>query len=125
VTYDAGGDSQPVRLGSRIEVPQRGSTSYDRTSTRRIDGHVPHPAQIDLDTVINHGAPACAVCSTADGDFQILLPGEPYGGADVSSICAAHDDRWSPIDGAVPDDASLVITRVTWNEYLSGGRSPQ
>src|SRR2546427_9025008 len=119
VTYDAGRNSQPVRLGSRIEVSQGGSTTYERTSSGGVDRHVSHPAEIDLETVIDHRAAAGAVCSAANSDFQILLPGEGDGGADVSRVRAAYDDRWSPIDGAVPDDAGLVVARVAGNEHLS------
>jgi hypothetical protein len=112
VAYDAGWDRETVGLGGRIQVRQRGSTSHECTSSHGIDGHVPHPAEIDLETVIDDAAPAGAVCSTTDRDFQILPPSEADSGADVSSIRAANDDRRTPIDGAVPDDTSLVVPRV-------------
>jgi hypothetical protein len=112
VAYDAGWDRQTVGLGGRIEVRQRGSTSHECTSSNGIDGHVPHPAEIDLKAVIDDAVPAGAVGSTTDRDFQILPPSEADSSADVSSIRAANDDRRKPIDGAVPDDARLIVPRV-------------
>jgi hypothetical protein len=114
-----------VGLGGRIEVRQGGSTSHECTSSSGIDGHRLHPAEIDLEAVIDHAAPGGAVCPAPNRDFQILLAGEADRGADVSSIRAANDDRRPPVDGAVPDDASLVVPGVVRDEQLSGDRRPQ
>jgi hypothetical protein len=65
------------------------------------------------------------VCSAADGELQILLPGETNRGDDVSGVRATHDDCWSPIDGTVPNDACLVVASVARTEYLARDLRPQ
>jgi hypothetical protein len=65
------------------------------------------------------------VRSTANRDFEIVLPGEADCGADIGSIRAANDDRRASIDGAVPDNAGLVVPRVVRNKHLSSDRCPQ
>jgi hypothetical protein len=113
-----------VGLGGCIQVCQRGAPTDVRPSSDGIDGHVSHPAEIDLETVIDHAVPGGAVRSTANRDFEIVLPGEADRGADIGSIRAANDHRRASIDGAVPDDAGLVVPRVVRNEHLSSDRCP-
>jgi hypothetical protein len=114
-----------VGLGGCIQVRQRGAATDVRPSSDGIDGHVSHPAEIDLETVIDHAAPGRAVRSTANRDFEIVLPSEADRGADTGSIRAANDDRRASIDGAVPDDAGLVVPRIVRNKHLSSDRCPQ
>jgi hypothetical protein len=58
-------------------------------------------------------------------DLQIASPTEADRGSDIGSGRAPSDDRGTPVDGAVPDGASLVISRVIGDKNLAGDRCPE
>jgi hypothetical protein len=114
-----------VSLGGTVEVCQRCSTSDERASSYWIDPHAPHPAQIDLKTVLDDAAAAGAVRPATHGDFQTLPPRETDRGDDIAGFRAANDDRRTLIDRAVPDDAGLVVSGIFRDENLSADSRAQ
>jgi hypothetical protein len=125
VAYRAGRDREPVGLSGSIHVPQGGSTTDHGASGDRIDRHVAHRTEIDLETTLDNAVPSSAVCSTAYRNLQVSAPSEPDGGTDIAGARAPHHDRGTPVDVSVPHGASLVVSSVLRQKYLSGYPRPQ
>jgi hypothetical protein len=60
------------------------------------------------------------VCAATYRDLQTTLPSESDPRDDVVRIRASNDDRRMFVDGAIPDNASLVVSGVACDKHLSG-----
>jgi len=58
------------------------------------------------------------VAAAAHGDYEVPLAGEPHGGPDVGDAGAARDERWSAVDGTVPDAAGGLVWRIACADQL-------
>jgi hypothetical protein len=72
----------------------------------------PHTTEVDHECVIPDTETASVVCSSADGECHVVLPGEVDTGDYIGDVGAANEGCWSPVDRSVIDGPGLVVARV-------------
>jgi len=103
---------EAVGLGGRIEVLPLSAATGAGPPPDRIDRHVPHPAQVDDEAVIDEPVAGHAMAAAADGDREIVRSRETNGPGDLSCVGALRNQRGSAVDHRVEGTARVVVTRV-------------
>jgi len=65
--------------------------------------------EIEHDAPVAHGVAGDGVTASTHRDEQVALPSEPDGLQHVVGTRTPGDERRTPVDGAVPDPARLVV----------------
>jgi len=77
-----------------------------------INRGAPQATEVDHECVIPDTETASVVCSSADGDFHVVLACEVDAGDHIGDVGAPNQGSWSPVDRSVVDGPGLVVARV-------------
>jgi hypothetical protein len=99
-------------------APQRAPLSQGFAADR-VDPHGPHRRQVDDDAVVTDGSTGHVVTTSADGDPQVVVPGETHGHGRVGGPAASSDQPGTPVDRAVPDCSGGVVVGVVSGDQLA------
>jgi hypothetical protein len=83
-----------------------------------INRGAPQATEVDHECVIPDTETASVVCSSADGEFHVVLACEVDDGDHIGDIGAANECGRSSVHRAVVDGPGLVVARV-WGERES------
>jgi hypothetical protein len=78
----------------------------------RVNGHGPHPAEVDDDAVVARAETGHAVAAGADGQRAAGGPSQVDRHHDVLDRVTPGDQRGTGVDRAVPDRPRLVVLAV-------------
>ena len=121
---------QPERLGPPVELPEQGAPGGGGHTAPGVDPDLGHGRQVDHDAAVAGREPGVAVAAAADGDQQVLLPGEADGRDHVLDAGAAGHQRRVAVGGGVPDRPGPVVARVAGEHhpapepFAEGGERP-
>jgi len=113
VAHDSAGGGEPVLLGGAIELSQENPAGRAHGTARWVHLNRLHEREVYHEPPVAHGVSGDGVPAPAYRDEQVALRREPDGLDDVVEARAKGDERRTPIDGAVPDAASFVITLLS------------
>jgi hypothetical protein len=117
VADGAGGGGEPVRLGGRVHVPEQRAARDPHPAALRVDGHGPHPAQVDHQAAVAGRGSGGVVRAAADGDLQALLAAEGDGGGHVGRVHALGDHCGAPVDLGVPKGPDGVVRGMVAGDH--------
>ena len=122
---DAGGGDEPGRRrhpeadGGVVDVAPGAAAVDADGAARGVDGDAVHRRQVDDERVVPHAEPGGVVRPAADGDGQVVRPGEPDAGDDVGGVAAPGHGRRPLVDHGVVDGARLVVAGVGRRDQLT------
>ena len=108
------GYDQAERLRLPVDIGPHRATLHGGSSRDRVDGHRPHPGEVDHDPAIAARQPGDRVSAAPHRNEQVPLPGEVHGVNNVGSAGGSHLERWAPA-------VHLVVDRIAV-EAIVGGR---
>jgi hypothetical protein len=100
---NAAGYDQAESLRFPVHIAPHGAALHGGPAGSRVDGHRPHPREVDDDADIAAGVSSDGVPASPHRDEQVALPGEVDGVNNVGSARGAHLERWAPPMHAVVD----------------------
>ena len=109
VADDAHRADEPVFLGRDVELSEQCPAAAASEPSRRVDGDVVHPPEVDDEAAVGRGVPDRAVATTADRDLEVTLAAEADGSDDVLDVQGSDDQGRSPIEHRVPDPPGIVV----------------
>ena len=121
----AAGRDEAMRLGGRVEVEPGGAALGAGQARVRIDLDVPHPRQVDHQTVVDGAVPGGVVAAAADGDLQVVLLSEDQRRRHVGGVDAAGDRRRPPVDQQVEAPAPPLVLAVRRREHVAAQRGAE
>jgi hypothetical protein len=121
----AAGSGQPVRLGGRVELRQRGPAAGPGGPRARVHRHLVDGAEVDGQAAVADRRAGEAVRAAAHRDLQAGVLREPDRGGHVAGVGAAGDHGRVSVDGAVPHRTGLVIVPVRGGDQPAGEPGPQ
>jgi hypothetical protein len=119
VGHDASGSHETEGLGLAVHVPPQRSALDTGDARLGIDVDAAHLGKVDEHAAVDareagHGVPA-----TADGDQQVVFPGEVHGVDDVGRAGGDHDDRRAPGMHGVVGGSNVGVAGVIRGEHLT------
>jgi hypothetical protein len=91
--------------------PRTAPLNADRTC-HGIDANALHTREIDDQTIIAHTKTTGIVATTTHGDEHVVIATEMDRGDDIGDIGAPHDQARMPVNHAIIDLASCLVTSI-------------
>src|SRR4029077_5751467 len=122
---DAGRGDQTARRGQAVglrlavDVRPGGAAADVRAARLRVDAHVRYVAEVDDDSAVARGEARDAVTSPADGDVEVVAPGEAHGSDPARRACAPDDHgRSLAVVHPVPDCTRIGVAIVVGRDHV-------
>ena len=109
---DAARRGEPVRVRSRIDGAPRGPTTDADGARLWVDLDAVQGGEVDHDAVVDDAQARAVVPSAADGDRQVMRPGEADDGGDRGRVGGARDQCGTAVDHRVEDRPLRVVRAV-------------
>ena len=108
--------ASPNACVSRSNSPMVRPGSARTVRAGRIDANALHGREIDHQPVIADRLACDAVTAATHRHWKTVLTGEADAGDHVGRAGASRDERGTPIDDPVEDDARRIVTRLAGSE---------
>ena len=119
VAHDAARGGQTVRLCLVVDISPQGTALDEGRALDGIDRDGAHRREVDHDSVVAHRGAGDVVAAASHGDLEVAVAGEAHRCDHVGGATAAGDQPGSPVDGAVPHGAGVVVVVVVRGDHVA------
>src|SRR5215475_3093437 len=116
--HKATGRGQAKGLGLLVELRPGDPRLCTRCAAGRVDPNPLHPGEVDHEATVTHGQTRHIVTTPMHRHQKAVVPGEIDGGNDICGPRTAGDESGAPINHAIPDLTSVLITLVSGTEQI-------
>jgi hypothetical protein len=98
--------------GGVVDIAPFAASVHSDRARGGINRRAPQATEVDHESVIPDTETASVVCSSADGEFHVVLPCKVDAGDHIGDVGASHDGSRSSVHRSVVDGPDLVVGGV-------------